>query len=220
MSEEKKPTLVSQILAVMKKVGVIHKDDDNGKYNFSTDAEHLRTVRPEMIKAGLVLYPVRVERKGESIRPTRSGGQMVCIDYTSTWRVENSSGEFREFQVVGSGEDNGDKHTYKAMTGMRKYALRMLFQLASDDDAEQDKYTTPTKEVINPAVKQNMSSQEWLKEFASKNGRNATFQDLRLIAPHNDDSQRYVRDYLGNRRMTIDNVVEALLNYREGARKV
>lgn len=48
------------------------------------------------------------------------------------------SGEWVEVTCPGEGIDSGDKSTYKAITGARKYALAIMFNLVTGDDPESD----------------------------------------------------------------------------------
>jgi hypothetical protein len=56
-------------------------------------------------------------------------------------------------QTIGEGADSADKGAYKAMTGARKYAFRLLFNIPTGDDAERDETPAqaPVQRVTAPA---------------------------------------------------------------------
>jgi len=57
-----------------------------------------------------------------------------------TWQItDGETGEFVNFQSVGSGSDSTDKAVYKAMTGALKYALLLGFLIPTGDDPENEK---------------------------------------------------------------------------------
>jgi hypothetical protein len=67
--------------------------------------------------------------------------------------IDPDTGQSEEYLFSGSGSDNGDKALYKAVTGGLKYFLAANFNVAEDNDPENDgeavvdtpKYTTPEK---------------------------------------------------------------------------
>ena len=60
-------------------------------------------------------------------------------------RLVHKSGQWIEVESIGEGQDRGDKSTYKALTGARKYGVAMLLGLITTDDPEatQDKSNKP-----------------------------------------------------------------------------
>lgn len=65
--------------------------------------------------------------------------------------IDPETGECEEYIFFGSGSDNGDKALYKAITGGHKFFLASNFNVAEDNDPENDegemtpKYTAPEK---------------------------------------------------------------------------
>lgn len=104
--------------------------DANYKYIRIEDA--VAAVVPEMTKRGLILTPLKLNRF--EMTDQQKG---YNVNITITWQLEDvESGEAREYEIPGSGWDFHDKGTYKAITGNRKYALILIFQLPVGDDAE------------------------------------------------------------------------------------
>ncbi len=57
--------------------------------------------------------------------------------------TDPETGEYEEYLFSGSGADNGDKAVYKAVTGGHKFFLAANFNVAEDNDPENDKEDTP-----------------------------------------------------------------------------
>ena len=123
---------------VMAEVGYVQKKDENKfqKYKYAGEAALLATLRPAMVKHGLVLLP-----SIQKVSPIDEyGNTHVIIDYTLT----HISGAVwpHPLSAAGCGNDRnskggvGDKGLYKAITGANKYMLFKLFQLETGDDAE------------------------------------------------------------------------------------
>jgi hypothetical protein len=123
---------------VMLEVGYVQKKDENKfqKYKYAGEAALLATLRPSMVKHGLVLFP-----SVQSVSPIDEyGNTHVIVNYT----LSHVSGAVwpHGLQMAGCGNDRnskggvGDKGVYKAITGANKYMLFKLFQLETGDDAE------------------------------------------------------------------------------------
>jgi hypothetical protein len=156
--------LYMKIIEVMKAVPGIEKD---GKVDYTskktgarTNYDYIKaetvigTIRKEMAKVGLVMYPVKTNMIDKQ-------GSTVCL--IVTYRIADSeTGQFIEIQTIGSGTDIGDKNVYKAMTGAYKYALLQSYMIAvgwSDPDAnasDEIHDRTETKSEMTPKQAQSM----------------------------------------------------------------
>lgn len=125
--------LVAAIAAVTGAVGYVQKTGRNThhRYTYASDEDLARAIGPELAKHGLALMPHRIDT-------TRDGDRVRLV---VTWRIAHSSGQWMTIETVGEGVDKQDKAAFKAMTGARKYMLRLVFCIATGDDAEVD---TPT----------------------------------------------------------------------------
>jgi len=125
--------LVAAIAAVTGAVGYVQKTGRNThhRYTYASDEDLARAIGPELAAHGLAIMPHRIDT-------TRDNDRMTMI---VTWRIAHSSGQWMTIATVGEGCDKQDKAAYKAMTGARKYLLRLVFCIATGDDAEVD---TPT----------------------------------------------------------------------------
>ena len=120
----------------MKETGTVAKTGRNDfhGYDYATEADVVESVRPHMVKNGLMLIP-----HVDNVSQDQHGNTNIIVNY----RLYHVSGEFIEFNVAASGNDKnrngvGDKGIYKAMTGASKYAMLKLFSLATGDDPEKD----------------------------------------------------------------------------------
>lgn len=125
--------LVAAIAAVTGAVGYVQKTGRNThhRYTYASDEDLARAIGPELAAHGLALMPHRIDT-------TRDGDRVRLV---VTWRIAHKSGQWMTIETVGEGCDKQDKAAFKAMTGARKYMLRLVFCIATGDDAEVD---TPT----------------------------------------------------------------------------
>jgi hypothetical protein len=130
MQSESIGALVSAIGAVMAEVGYVRGTGKNShhKYNYTSDEDLAAAVQPALAKHGVAILPVACQLD-------RSGDRCVIVQ---TWRVAHSSGEWMQIEIAGEGVDKQDKGTAKALTGARKYLLRLLFCIPTGDDIERE----------------------------------------------------------------------------------
>ncbi len=123
---------------VLTAVGYIEKAGTNASqgYKYVMAAQVADKVREELSKRGLSIVPSTVDviESGQTI-----SGKQSLITLKVTWRITDSeSGEYVEFQSIGSGSDSTDKGVYKAQTGALKYGLLMGFLIPTGDDPENE----------------------------------------------------------------------------------
>ena len=130
MQSESIGALVSAIGAVMAEVGYVRGTGKNShhKYTYTSDEDLAAAVQPALAKHGVAILPVACQLD-------RSGDHCVIVQ---TWRVAHSSGEWMQIEIAGEGVDKQDKGTAKALTGARKYLLRLLFCIPTGDDIERE----------------------------------------------------------------------------------
>ena len=140
--------IITALNKVMDDAKYVQKNSENKfhGYKYASEAALLETLRPAMIKHGLVLIP--------SVRNVSSidehGNTIVTVEYT----LAHTSGEIwpDKITAVGFGNDRarngtvGDKGVYKAITGANKYLLFKLFQIETGDDPEKDETVAPQEE--------------------------------------------------------------------------
>lgn len=133
-------SLVRKLAEVMGEVERIAKNGKNNfhNYDYATESDITAAVRKHMAERHLMLFPSVKKTEWEKVVSAKGGEKKICT-LTVEFTVEDGdSGETRRFEIMGQGEDTGDKATYKAMTGAEKYALLKLFMIPTGDDPEKD----------------------------------------------------------------------------------
>lgn len=121
-----------KILEVMKSIEYLNKDDHvkyrETNYKAISEEKVTSTVRKELIKQGLVVYPVWQEvKKDGNITTTNTTYRMVNVDDPS---------DFIELASSGQGADTQDKGVGKAMTYSFKYMLLRTFAIPTGEDPD------------------------------------------------------------------------------------
>lgn len=128
-------SLIRKLSEVMGEVERVPKSGHNKfhGYDYATEADIVSAVRRAMAERYLMLVPTVLSDDWVD----RPKGRLVKLRVRFTVH-DGESGEEMSFEVLGEGEDQSDKATYKAMTGAVKYALLKLFLIPTGDDPEQD----------------------------------------------------------------------------------
>lgn len=128
--------IVAAIAKCSTEIGSVSKDGYNKAqgYAFVGDEHIMAKAQSALADNGLCIAPSTMEHASA---PNLKGTQAICT-VCVTWLVSHVSGEWFTIQTVGEGADPADKGAYKAMTGARKYAFRLLFNIPTGDDAEKD----------------------------------------------------------------------------------
>lgn len=111
--------------------------NDFHKYHYVEEAALVKTIRPLLSAAGIMIIPNVISEVWErGVVAERNSDSSLCrvmVEYT----VTDGSDSFR-FRIPGYGTDKSDKSVYKAMTGSMKYALMKLFEVETGDDPERE----------------------------------------------------------------------------------
>ena len=142
--ETKNKSLLRAINMVLNEVSTVKKEGENKHhhYSYATEEDVLKTVRPAMLKAGLMILPVKQE-----IIELSEKGKFYRIDIRAVYRLSHLSCEFHEFSICASGTDPMDKALPKALSMALKYAYFQVFNLAKGDDPDHTQ-NTYSEEVI------------------------------------------------------------------------
>lgn len=145
--------ITKAILQVTKEVKNIEKTMSVGaggsSYKAVSDTIVRNALRPEMIKAGLVIVPIdvqptiKIDRWEENSRVKQS---ILTEVKTKYMLVHSESGESLEIAGYGHGVDSQDKGAGKATTYALKNALLDLFLLTKGEDTDEthsDDYSVP-----------------------------------------------------------------------------
>jgi ERF superfamily protein len=129
--------LVQKLAFVMAAVERVPKLGFNSfhNYKYARESDLTDAVRANLAKQGVMLIPSVEKIEWREVQ-TKGGTERVA---TLTVRFTVTDGiDKLEFNIIGEGQDKGDKATYKAMTGAMKYALLKLFLIPTGDDPEKD----------------------------------------------------------------------------------
>lgn len=143
------PNVAKKILQVMQKVQYLKKDGKVDaekfgiKYNYLSEAKITDNIRTACINAGLIIFPIFCETL-----PTPDTFQKVKVGYRL---IDVDSGDSYYCEMLGLGQDKGDKSIYKALTGAYKYMQRQVFAIPTGDDPDKV-CSEETIEEINKAA--------------------------------------------------------------------
>ena len=124
--------IYQKMLEVMKSIEYLNKDDrveyKSTKYRAMSEEKVTTTVRKELIKQGLVVFPIEqsVSQNG-TITTTNTVYKMVNTDNPEEFVILASSGQ---------GADTQDKGVGKAMTYSFKYMLLRTFAIPTGEDPD------------------------------------------------------------------------------------
>lgn len=120
-----------RLAKVMQTVTYIQKERKEGmKYTIVSHDVVTAKVRPALLDAGIVYYPVRCEH-------THNGNRAECGMTIRFVNIDEPS-DFFDVQTFGYGVDPQDKGPGKAMSYAVKYALLKALGLETGDDADHD----------------------------------------------------------------------------------
>lgn len=124
--------IYEKMLEVMKNIEYLNKDDrveyKSTKYRAMSEEKVTTTVRKELIKQGLVVFPIEqsVSQNG-TITTTNTVYKMVNTENPEEFVILASSGQ---------GADTQDKGVGKAMTYSFKYMLLRTFAIPTGEDPD------------------------------------------------------------------------------------
>lgn len=159
--------ITKAILAVSEKVTAIEKSmsvgTGNSSYKAVSDSLVRNTLRPEMIKQGLVILPINVDAKTrvdrweevdsyskETPKAMKSKQSIFTETITKYLLVHQESGESIELSGYGHGVDSQDKGAGKATTYALKNTLLDLFLITKGEDFDTD--ATHSSDMATPKV--------------------------------------------------------------------
>jgi hypothetical protein len=153
--------LTAAIAAAMGSIGYVRQTGQNThhRYSYASDEDLAKAVNPALVEHGLAISPA-------GMHVDRPSSGLACV--TVTWRVSHSSGQWMTLATVGEGADKQDKAAYKAMTGARKYLLRLLFCIATGDDAERGTGPSapPAPSLPEPVIDEGKTAKDMLYRLA------------------------------------------------------
>lgn len=142
-----KNQLALKMARIMLDMGSIEQTGRNDfqKYDYTTESDILKVLRPLMAKYGIVLFPTVVDHESRS--QGKNSLTTITMDFTL---IDGDSGQSHTTRWIGQGVDSGDKSYYKAYTGATKYFLMKTFLVSTGDDPEQDSHEIDHSRQANP----------------------------------------------------------------------
>jgi hypothetical protein len=132
-----------RLAEVMRAVTYIQKEKKSGmNYTITSHDAVTAKVRPALLDAGIVYYPVRCEH-------THNGNRAECGMTIRFVNIDEPS-DFFEVQTFGYGVDPQDKGPGKAMSYAVKYALLKALGLETGDDADHDEMNHSKEDPATP----------------------------------------------------------------------
>ena len=118
-------------------------------YNYLSEAELTKALRPAMIKLGLVILPTNTnlttenyDVDGYNVGETK---KLFLSEVEVTYVIiDTETGDNLQIRVAGSGADSSDKAANKAITCAFKNALRILGMFPSPDRDDPDTTASPS----------------------------------------------------------------------------
>lgn len=108
--------------------------NEHSNYRYATLENFMEKVYPHFDDMGLVLTDSVTKHELLKLREDRITASVMTVNRLT----HVASGEWIEIDCPGEGIDVGDKATYKAITGARKYAYALMFNLVTTDEPEAD----------------------------------------------------------------------------------
>jgi len=139
-----------RLAKVMADVSYIQKEQKKGmQYKIVSHDKVTAKVRPALLDAGIVYYPVRCEH-------THNGNRAECSMTVRFVNIDEPT-DFFDVPTFGYGIDQQDKGPGKAMSYAVKYALLKALGLETGDDADHDNIDHDRKD---PAKKPELTNGE------------------------------------------------------------
>jgi hypothetical protein len=146
-TETPKRSLVRKMAEVMGEVDRVRKNGRNAfhNYDYATEADIVEAVREGLSKRAVMMLPSIVKTEWTQVQRAKGGTERLCTLTVRFTFHDGDSGEEMAIEVLGEGQDAGDKATYKAFTGATKYALLKTFLIPTGDDPEADEDEPPNR---------------------------------------------------------------------------
>jgi len=156
MNTSENKNILAKLYAIMSEVGYIQKDKKNTFHGYSYLSEKAikETLHPLLVKHRVLFLPTTSDFENKEVETATKSGTRRSILTTGNLGfrfVDVDSGEFYEGSMAAKGMDEGDKGTYKAITGALKYILTTSFLIPTGDDPEDDRNDSPATAQKAPA---------------------------------------------------------------------
>lgn len=140
MAESPRRTIFQRLNQVMQAVDYVQKTKPAGmRYSIVSHDAVTAKVRPAMVQAGIVYYPLKMQ--------LTQNGNRTEVQMTVRFQNIDDHQEFMDVVTAGYGIDDQDKGPGKAISYAVKYALLKTLGLESGDEPDEDQTTRHTPEL-------------------------------------------------------------------------
>lgn len=130
-----------RLAKVMEKVTYIQKEKKAGmRYSIVSHDSVTAKVRPALLEAGIVYYPIEVQHQ-------QSGNRTECAMTVRFVNIDDQH-DFFDVETFGYGLDDQDKGPGKAMSYSVKYALLKTLGLETGDDPDEDQVSSYRNPIV------------------------------------------------------------------------
>lgn len=132
--------IAGKLVNVIAAMGYVKKNGRNTfqNYTYATESDVADKAREAFVAQRLCLVPCVIDRTYYEKTTVKGSIELIArvtIQYTI---IDADSGEWVTTEMVGDGQDAGDKGIYKAITGCQKYFYAKLGLISTGDDPEED----------------------------------------------------------------------------------
>lgn len=148
--------LFRKLMNVVEKMENVKKSGYNShqKYHYSTEQDLIDSVRQLLIDNKILILTDSETKEVVKIgKPDGKGGvkeSLVTVVNTRHTFCDIETGYTYNIQSTGTGWDETDKGSFKAITGAMKYFISKNFLVPGEDDAESDGVTPKNTVVATP----------------------------------------------------------------------
>jgi len=130
--------IMPALVAAQSEFVAVSKGGDNkfDGYKYAKLEDYIKAAMPVLVKHKLAIITGSTSHTEASPRMTKKGDTQPAMMVEIELILTHESGQWISVKSVGEGQDRGDKSTYKALTGARKYGVAMLLGLITTDDPE------------------------------------------------------------------------------------
>jgi len=129
----------TSMIAVMKKIGAIGKDQTNSqqKFKFRGIDQIYNELHDILAEEGIITLP-KAGAPVTSERESKTGGALRFVQIPMTYTFMADDGSTVECTTIGEGMDSGDKASTKAEAIAHKYALLQTFLIPTEEQKDPD----------------------------------------------------------------------------------
>lgn len=159
-------------------------------YKYISEKQYKANFKAALKKAGLIW---KMETLNHEFIPGVSDKMHLVMCNFKGQLIDPETGEREEYLFSGSGADNGDKALYKAITGGHKFFLAANFNVAEDNDPENDADEEPKSNYTPPEKREEIKEGLLDKDgAATKMQINSLKKALKLLRAADPSQEEFI----------------------------